>query len=110
MPCPSTEENLKGLFLLLQQSSQSNAFSLGVPLLGHQSTGAGKHPASKLSGPVTQTSALALAPTLLFPSILHHSLPPPHTSLRAPSAPCLIWFMSQGMLLLCYLLITVNIY
>lgn len=78
MPCLSTEENLKGLFPLLQQSSQSNAFSLGVPLLGHQSTGAGKHPASRFSGPVTQTSARALAPTLLPPAF-RITLSPCHT-------------------------------
>ena len=83
MPCPSKEGNLKGLYLLLCSLLNQMLFLIGVPPLGHQSTGAGKHPASKFSGPVTQTSALALAPALPFPSLPHHSLPQPHTSLRA---------------------------
>lgn len=38
-----------------------------ISLLGHQSTFAGKNPASKFSGPMTQTYRLAL-PLLSFPS------------------------------------------
>ena len=60
MPCPSKEGNLKGLYLLLCSLLNQMLFLIGVPPLGHQSTGAGKHPADKMAtGEAKRSSLLA---------------------------------------------------
>lgn len=88
-----------------------------TPILGHQKILAGNYPASKFSGPRTQTYRPALSP-LSFP--LHSGSLPSHQHTSPPglcqvygSKPqhlCPICSTRHRMLLFHYLLITVNIY
>lgn len=100
----SQKKNWKAIFTLMA------VFSNGFTHKASTSSGtfAEKRPASKSSGPETPTSSLARLP---LPSSSHHSPPRgPSSSDSRPSQPWPSCSVGHGMLLVQYLLITVNIY